>query len=44
MDRNRKSSKGETKKNRNGIIAIRKTCTADGTGLSHYVLMDKKTK
>ena len=24
------------------IIAIRKTCDAEGTGLSHYVLMDKR--
>ncbi|RME66828.1 MAG: modified peptide precursor CbpA [Verrucomicrobia bacterium] len=26
------------------IIAIRKTCRANGVGLSHYVLMDKETK
>lgn len=25
------------------VIAIRKTCDAAGTGLSHYVLMDKPT-
>ena len=25
-------------------IAIRKTCDAEGTGLSHYVLMDKQVK
>jgi modified peptide precursor CbpA len=24
------------------VIAIRKTCDAEGTGLSHYVLMDKE--
>ncbi|MBF0561440.1 MAG: modified peptide precursor CbpA [Alphaproteobacteria bacterium] len=24
------------------VIAIRKTCDAEGTGLSHYVLMDKQ--
>ena len=24
------------------LIAIRKTCDAEGTGLSHYVLMDKQ--
>lgn len=24
------------------IIAVRKTCDATGTGLSHYVLMDKE--
>jgi modified peptide precursor CbpA len=26
------------------IIAIRKTCDAEGTGLSHFVLMDKQVK
>ena len=26
------------------VIAIRKTCDAEGTGLSHYVLMDKQVK
>lgn len=26
------------------IIAVRKACQADGTGLSHYILMDKKAK
>ena len=26
------------------IIAIRRSCDADGTGLSHYVLMDKQVK
>ena len=26
------------------VIAIRKTCDAEGTGLSHYVLMDKPVK
>jgi modified peptide precursor CbpA len=29
----------KTKKN---VIAYRKKCKANGTGLSHYVLMDKK--
>ncbi|MGE5518011.1 MAG: modified peptide precursor CbpA [Bacteroidota bacterium] len=24
------------------VIAVRKTCDASGTGLSHYVLMDKE--
>lgn len=44
MGKERKSSKSQTRKNRNDIIANRKTCTVDGTGLSHYVLMDKKAK
>ena len=26
------------------VIASRKTCKAKGTGLSHYILMDKKAK
>ncbi len=26
------------------VIAYRKTCTADGTGLSHYILMVAKAK
>lgn len=26
------------------IIAVRKACKTDGTGLSHYILMDKKAK
>lgn len=26
------------------LIASRKSCSADGVGLSHYILMDKKPK
>ena len=26
------------------VIAYRKSCKAKGTGLSHYILMDKKAK
>ncbi len=26
------------------VIAYRKTCKAKGTGLSHYILMDRKQK
>lgn len=26
------------------VIASRKTCKASGTGLSHYILMDRKAK
>ena len=29
---------------RKTVIAYRKTCKAKGTGLSHYILMDKKAK
>jgi len=26
------------------VIASRKSCDASGTGLSHYILMDRKSK
>lgn len=29
---------------RPSVIAVRKSCDADGTGLSHYVLMDRQVK
>ena len=32
------------KKQEKKVIAFRKSCKADGTGLSHYILMDKKGK
>ena len=32
------------KKDGKDVIAYRKTCRAKGTGLSHYILMDKKAK
>jgi len=28
---------------RASVIASRKSCSADGVGLSHYILMDKET-
>ncbi len=34
----------KTKKTKKTIIALRKTCKARGTGLSHYVMMDSKKK
>ena len=34
-------AKKTTKKD---VIAHRKSCQAKGTGLSHYILMDKKAK
>ena len=30
------------KKAKKNVIAKRKTCKAKGTGLSHYILVDKK--
>ncbi len=35
------TKKNKTKKD---VIAHRKSCDAKGTGLSHYILMDKKIK
>jgi len=34
----------EKKKESKDVIAIRKSCAAGGTGLSHYILMDKNSK
>ena len=36
--------KRTTKRKVKGVIAYRKSCDASGTGLSHYVLMDKKAR
>ncbi len=44
MVKNKKTGMNETKKNRNDVIASRKTCRTDGIGLSHYILVDKKSK
>jgi modified peptide precursor CbpA len=32
------------KKAKKNVIAYRKGCKAKGTGLSHYILMDRKAK
>lgn len=32
------------KQSKKAVIAYRKTCPAKGTGLSHYILMDRKAK
>jgi len=32
------------KKTQKDVIASRKRCKAEGTGLSHYILMDKKAR
>lgn len=31
-------------KKRKAVIASRRTCKSKGTGLSHYVLLEKKNK
>ena len=40
--KDKKEIKKETKKKE--VIAYRKACKAEGTGLSHYILMDRKKK
>lgn len=37
-------TKTDSNKTRPVVIAVRKTCDAEGTGLSHYVLMDRQVK
>ncbi len=41
-----KSKRKAVKKNKavKDVIAYRKACDVQGTGLSHYILMDKKGK
>jgi modified peptide precursor CbpA len=36
--------KKETRKMKEGVISCRKKCKSNGTGLSHYVLLEKKAK
>lgn len=36
--------KKKKEKDEKKVVAVRKTCKADGTGLSHYILMDKEAK
>ncbi len=38
------SNENESKDNNDEVIAFRKACDAKGTGLSHYILLDKKEK
>lgn len=37
-----KASTAPSKADEAIVIASRKSCSADGVGLSHYILMDKK--
>jgi modified peptide precursor CbpA len=39
-----KKKENTMKQLKKAVIAYRKTCPAKGTGLSHYILMDKKAK
>lgn len=43
MERRSKQLKADTAADRPVVIASRRACEADGTGLSHYILMDKPT-
>lgn len=46
MSNARKTTKGAKKSTtaKKAIIASRKSCNATGTGLSHYILTDRKAK
>ncbi len=39
-----KAKNTKKEKAKKDVIAYRKACDARGTGLSHYILMDKKAK
>jgi modified peptide precursor CbpA len=40
-EKTKATKKGKAKKE---VIAFRKSCDAKGTGLSHYILMDRKSR
>jgi modified peptide precursor CbpA len=44
MKKEQKAVKNGVRENKPAVIASRKSCAADGTGLSHYILVDKKSK
>ena len=44
MEKSKKIGMNKTNKNKSDVIASRRTCKADGIGLSHYILVDKKAK
>jgi len=41
---NKEKKKTTAKEKQKDVVAYRKSCKPKGTGLSHYILMDKKTK
>jgi modified peptide precursor CbpA len=44
MNEQQTSQKPETTPEKKPIIASRRSCAATGIGLSHYILLDRKTK
>jgi len=42
--RNNTTKEGQAMSKKTKVIAHRRSCKAQGTGLSHYILMDKKAK
>jgi len=40
----KRMTKTKKEKKDKAVVAYRKSCKAKGTGLSHYILMDKKAK
>lgn len=39
---NQSAAKNDSVDAKEDVIAYRKSCDAEGTGLSHYILMDRK--
>jgi modified peptide precursor CbpA len=44
MEKSKKRNNSGSDKYKKDVIATRKTCKADGVGLSHYILVDQKAK
>lgn len=44
MSKRKTKAAGKSKSAKKSVIASRKSCSATGTGLSHYILTDRKTK
>jgi len=44
MKKNGKNKVNGANENKRNVIASRKACKADGTGLSHYILVDQKAR
>ncbi|MFH1440924.1 MAG: modified peptide precursor CbpA [Candidatus Omnitrophota bacterium] len=42
MEKDVKNNRNENQEDKKDVIAARKTCKADGIGLSHYILVDEK--
>jgi modified peptide precursor CbpA len=44
MSKSKTTGAGKARPAKKSVIASRKSCSATGTGLSHYILADRKAK